>query len=212
MFRSKIQNSQDSANRDFTVAFISTNDLSQEELEEEEDDDDDDDYDFNPNSLSSKLPRKRNVEMRIIETNQVALVKCRLAWTFSWLQASIRLIYPPTKRFNALQQLINGTFQVLEYHLDPSTGPQGRAAINKFFTDVCSSREKSEDVNGGNDRRAGADIMRHERDQLAAFLNRQPPHDCYIGKISRISNRIESWYETWTIWLYLKHLVCNTVF
>ena len=131
MRNGRSKKSQNAESQIITVAFLSTTIMSKEELEEEDDDEEDDnDFDFNPNTLSSKPPSKRFVEMRIIETGYIAKVKCRLPWTWSWLRATIKLKDPPTQRWNSLQQLIAGCFTVLEYQLDTSTGEQ----VTKIFT------------------------------------------------------------------------------
>ena len=61
---------QSGENKEYTILFLDTSELTEEDLEDEDDDDDDNDFDFNPNSLSTKQPRKRNVEIRIVETGE----------------------------------------------------------------------------------------------------------------------------------------------
>ena len=66
-------------------------------------------------------------------------MRCRLPWTWNWLQATIRLKDDQTRRYNAEQQLVNGFFQVLEYHLSPDSGMSGRGLINLLLTDICEN-------------------------------------------------------------------------
>ena len=60
-----IKNSDD-VYKDIDVMFVNSTNLNEEEMAEEDDEEDDDDeFDFNPNSLSTKQPRKRMVTMRM---------------------------------------------------------------------------------------------------------------------------------------------------
>ena len=70
------------------VGFLSSRKLDPTEMDEEEsdDEDDDDDFDFSTAGLKTKLPGKRIVEMKILNNNSKVHVKCRLPWTWSWLQ------------------------------------------------------------------------------------------------------------------------------
>ena len=70
------------------VGFISSRKMDPTEIDEEEseDEDDDDDFDFSTAGLKTKLPGKRIVEMKILNKNVSVHVKCRLPWTWSWLQ------------------------------------------------------------------------------------------------------------------------------
>ena len=100
MIRKKKYNqsqSQNGENKEFTILFLETSELTEEDLENEDDEDDDDDFDFNPNSLSTKQPRKRNVEIRIVETGEQDIIRCRLPWTWKWLRARVKLKVPPYK-------------------------------------------------------------------------------------------------------------------
>ena len=59
------QSSQNGASREFVVAFLDTNELTQEELEKlDEDEDEEDEFDFNPNTLSVKPPKKIKVKLK----------------------------------------------------------------------------------------------------------------------------------------------------
>ena len=166
--------------RELKVAFVNSELLTAEELEDEEDDDEEDDYDFNPNTLSSKPPPKKRVTMRILDTGQELLVKCRLPWTWSWLQATVRVKYPPTKRFSCAQQMIDGLFSVQEYHLEPGSGERGRTAINMLLSDIVKyNKQKKEDSDDGQ----SMPSWQTERNEFGAFLRRQPPPDCHLGKI-----------------------------
>ena len=78
-------------------------------------------------------PNKTLVEMVIISTGQVVHVKARLPWCWSWIQARVELL---RDKNNDLQQLIDGTFRVVEFFLDPSTGDKGRSAISLLLRDV----------------------------------------------------------------------------
>ena len=176
------QSQASEASRDVRVAFRETHELTQEELEQDDDDEEDDDFDFNPNTLSSKPPRKRNVDMLIISSGKTVKVKCRLPWTFKWLQATIRLKFPLTKRYNIENQLISGQFQVLEYHLDPASGNSGRAAINLLLSDICENNLGDGSKQRDEDRGAGGN-MQAERSVFADFLRNQPDNQCSLGKI-----------------------------
>ena len=69
------------------VAFLSSRKLDETELEEDEDEDEEeDDFDFSTAGLKSKLPGKRIVEMRVLNTGGRAHVKCRLPWTWQWMR------------------------------------------------------------------------------------------------------------------------------
>ena len=168
--------------REVKVVFLSSTSLNDEELaEDEEEEDDDDEFDFNPNSLSSKPPKKRMVTMRILPQGQEVRVKCRLAWTWSWLQARIRLKYPPTSRYGAVQQMIEAQFSVVEYTLNPSQGQQGRAAINLLVTDICSNntggeKQNTEDSSG----------QQEEKRRFDQYLSDQPSSELYLGRFPSI--------------------------
>ena len=89
--------------------FRSSRSLNDEELAEDEEEDDNEEeenaFDFDPSSLPSKKPRKRMVTMMILPGGQEVTVKCRLPWTWSWLQARIKLNSPPTTQAGAAQQM-----------------------------------------------------------------------------------------------------------
>ena len=133
----------------------------------------------NASSLSSKQPKKRMVTMKILPQGQEVRVKCRLAWTWSWLQARLKLKYPPTSRYGAPQQMIDNQFSVLEYTLNPSRGQQGRAIINLFLTDICSN-------NTGGEKQNTEDSSGHqeEKKRFDQYLSEQPPSDLYLGRLS----------------------------
>ena len=77
MSRHRSQSQAVEASRDIRVAFCGTFALTEEEeLEQDEDDDEEDDFDFNPNTLSTKPPRKRNVDMKILSTGRIVKVRC----------------------------------------------------------------------------------------------------------------------------------------
>ena len=71
-----------------TVGFVSSRRLDPTEADEDEseDEDDDDDFDFSTGGLKTRRPDKRIVEMKILNNNSCVHVKCRLPWTWSWLQ------------------------------------------------------------------------------------------------------------------------------
>ena len=75
MSRYRSQSQGVEASRDIRVAFYGTFALTEEEMEQDEDDDEEDDFDFNPNTLSTKPPRKRNVDMKILSTGRVVKVR-----------------------------------------------------------------------------------------------------------------------------------------
>jgi len=122
------------------VAFRSSKGLSPEELEEDEEegeDEDDDDFDFSTAGITSKLPGKRIVEMKVLESGRQFHVKCRMPWTWEWMRATIELRYPVNEGGNNPgNQLIQGKFKVIQYHLDPSVGHSGVAAISLFLRDA----------------------------------------------------------------------------
>ena len=169
----------DDEKREVRVAFLSSTSLNDEELaEDEEEEDDEDEFDFNPNSLSSKQPRKRMVTMKILPAGQEVRVKCRLPWTWSWLQARIRLKYPPTSRYGAVQQMIDNQFSVLEYTLNPSKGQQGRSIINLLMTDICSNNTGGEKQN-----KEDSSGQQEEKKRFDQYLSEQPSSDLYLGRL-----------------------------
>ena len=135
------------------VAFLSSRKLEQNEITEDDDEDEEeDDFDFSPNSLKTKPAPKRIVELRLLRElrtgrvlGQDALVKCRLAWSWSWLQATLELRHPVTGRNSVMQQLIDQQFRVMQFHLDPGRGRAGAAAISLLLRDICSARGESGD-------------------------------------------------------------------
>ena len=124
------------------VAFLNSRKLDASEMDDEDEDDeeDDDEFDFSPTSLKTKLPSKRIVEMKVLTTGAKVHVKCRLPWTWSWLQATIELKFPVTPRSSEAQQLIDGKFKVIQYHLDQSVGHNGVYAISLFLKDIKFSK------------------------------------------------------------------------
>ena len=165
-------------NREIEVVFVSSTCLNEEEMaEDEEEEDDDDEFDFNPNSLSTKQPRKRMVTMRLLPSGQEVLVKCRLPWTWSWLQATLRLNYPPSQRFGAVQQMVENMFTVLEYRLSPSRGREGRSVINMFMNDVISNNTGTEKLN----RESEGETMQREKDNFNRYLGQQSDSQVYLG-------------------------------
>merc|ERR550519_1577815 len=79
------------------------------------------------------------VKMHVWETQQTIEVKCRLLWTFQWIQAVIELW---DNRKLAAQQLIEGTFNIIEYRLDPNTGSQAIGNIALFLKDLVREKRK----------------------------------------------------------------------
>ena len=190
MIRKKKYNqsqSQNGESKEFTILFLETSELTEEDLENEDDEDEDDDFDFNPNSLSTKQPRKRNVEIRIVETGEQDTIRCRLPWTWKWLRARVKLKVPPYKG-NQMQLLKDGMFQVLEYQLDPRTGDSGRAAINLLFTSICDSAKKQGE--GDPDSQPG-DVMEYERREFGQFLSLQPPKLCSLTNLENLLDSFE---------------------
>ena len=121
-------------------------------------------------------------------------MRCRLPWTWNWLQATIRLKDDQTRRYNAEQQLVNGFFQVLEYHLSPDTGMTGRGLINLLLTDICENnagddgfKKKQKEEEGG---MGGS--MQEQRNEFGAFLNRLPPHQCSLENLPQILDDFSS--------------------
>ena len=171
--------SKDQDNRDIDIVFVNTVSLNEEEMAEEDDDEDDDDeFDFNPNSLSTKQPRKRLVTMRLLPRGQEVMVRCRLPWTWTWLQARLRIRYPPTQRFGPVQQIIENQFSVLEYRLNNSTGQDGRSVINKFLTDICSNNTGTEKLNR---EEASSDSLQREKAEFDKYLSEQSLSDLTLG-------------------------------
>ena len=69
------------------VSFVDSREIMDDEMDEDEDvDGDDDDFDFSADGLKTQLPRKMIVKMMIWENKQTIEVKCRLLWTFQWIQ------------------------------------------------------------------------------------------------------------------------------
>ena len=174
-------NNPDGQNREVKVVFLSSSSLNDEELAEDEEEEEEDEFDFNPNSLSSKQPKKRMVTMKILPQGQEVRVKCRLPWTWSWLQARIRLKYPPTSRYGAVQQMLDNQFSVLEYELNPSKGQQGRSLINLFITDISSNNTGEEKVN-----KEEPSGLQEEKRKFDQYLSEQPPRDLHLGRLSTL--------------------------
>jgi hypothetical protein len=72
------------------VGFLSSRKLNDDERDEDEseDENDDDDFDFSTAGLKTKLPGKKIVKMLVVNHNVKVEVKCRLPWTWSWLQVT----------------------------------------------------------------------------------------------------------------------------
>ena len=70
-----------------TVTFVDSREINEDEMEEDEDiDQDDEDFDFSADGLKTQLPRKQIVKIMILDTKQIVEVKCRLLWTWKWMQ------------------------------------------------------------------------------------------------------------------------------
>merc|ERR1719347_2498607 len=112
-------------------------------------------------------------------------MKCRLPWTWSWLQATLELKYPTNKhKYSEVQQLIDGHFKVIQYHLDPSQGANGTSAICLFLTDVCSSC-------GGDGGRGGGEEVVEYKTQLGVWLSHLPSSKVSLDKIEELLTQYE---------------------
>ena len=167
-----------SVNREVKVVFLNSTSLNEEEMAEDEEEEDEEEFDFNPNSLSSKPPKKRMVTMKILPQGREVRVKCRLAWTWSWLQARIQLKYPPTSRYGAVQQMLDNQFSVLEYELNPSQGQQGRSIINLFVNDICSNNTGEEKLN-----KEDTTGQQEEKKRFDQYLSEQASSDLHLGRL-----------------------------
>ena len=162
-------------NQKIDIVFLSSRNLSDDEwVEKDDEEEEDEEFDFNPNTLSSKQPKRRMVTMKILPQAQEVQVKCRLARTWSWLQARIKLKNPPTSRYGAEQQIRNNQFSVLEYELNPSKGQQGRLVINRFITDICSNKKLIKEDSSG---------LQEKKERFNKYLSEQPPSDLYLGRL-----------------------------
>ena len=172
------------------VAFLSSRKLDANEIadEDDEDDEDDDEFDFSPTALKTKLPGKRIVEMKILKTGAKVHVKCRLPWTWSWLQATLELRFPVTPRSSEVQQLIDGKFKVVQCHLDPSIGHNGVYAISLFLKDVRAN-DLGDGDSGSND--GGANYYTEYKTQFCNWLERQTPHTVRLVLLEKLLTKYE---------------------
>lgn len=178
------QSSQNGAPREFVVAFLDTNELTQEELEKlDEDEDEEDEFDFNPNTLSVKPPKKIKVKLKILKTDDEVDIICRLPWTWKWLQATIKLNFAPYHN-NHLKLIKDGQFQVQQYHLDPTPG---LGAINLFFTSICDIIDDEKNVRGDE---KGNHLI-HQRRSFSTFLQNQPKGDCNLENLVNLLDKFE---------------------
>ena len=181
----KSQSSQNEASREYIVAFRDTFELTQEELESlDDDEDEEDEFDFNPNTLSVKPPRKRRVTFKILNTGDLIDVICRLPWTWKWLQATIKLNFAPFNN-NHLKLIKDGLFQVQQYHLDPTTGT---GAINLFFTSICDIIDVETNAKGDQKGKHMID----QRSSFSQFLQNQPRGACYLENLYNLLDKFET--------------------
>eukprot|EP00092_Neocalanus_flemingeri_P026030 GFUD01028215.1.p1 GENE.GFUD01028215.1~~GFUD01028215.1.p1 ORF type:complete len:1265 (+),score=407.13 GFUD01028215.1:55-3849(+) len=173
------------------VAFLSSRKLDATEMadDDDEDEEDDDDFDFSPTSLKTKLPSKRIVEMKILNTGAKVHVKCRLPWTWSWLQATLELRFPVTPRSSEAQQLIDGKFKAVQCHLDPSMGHNGVYAISLFLKDV-KGNDLGDGDTGSNDG-GGATYFTEYKTQFCNWLERQPPQTVRLALLEELLTKYE---------------------
>jgi len=122
------------------VTFVDSREIKEDEMDEDEDiEQDDEDFDFSADGLKTQVPQKQIVKMMISDTKQIVEVKCRLLWTWKWTQAVIELWDP---KIQGAQQLINGTFNVIEYRLNPVSGPHAVSSISFFLSDLVKSKKR----------------------------------------------------------------------
>ena len=159
----------------FNVAFLQTNDLTRDELEELEDEGNEE-FDCNPNTLSVKPPKRVKVKLRIIETWEKVEVICRLPVTYTWLRATIKLNYVPDND-DYLKLIKYGLFQVKQYYLDPTRGP------NQLFTYI-----KNIIVMDNEDE----DYLLDQRTDFLMFLEDQPIEECYLENLVNLINKFET--------------------
>jgi len=174
------------------VAFLSSRKLDAAEVadEDDEDEEEDDEFDFSPSALKTKLPGKRIVEMKILNTGAKVHVKCRLPWTWSWLQATLELRFPVTPRSSEAQQLIDGKFKVIQCHLDPSIGHNGVYAISLFLKDVRRNDLGDGDT-GSNDGGGDATYYDEYKQQFCNWLERQPSHTVRLSLLEELLTKYE---------------------
>ena len=155
------------------VAFLNSRKLDASEMddEDEDDEDDDDDFDFSPTSLKTKLPSKRIVEMKVLTTGSKVHVKCRLPWTWSWLQATVELKFPVTPRSSEAQQLIDGKFKVIQYHLDQSVGHNGVYAISLFLKDIKTTTDDLDQTQYDESKKEFCNWLERQQPQLVILKN-----------------------------------------
>merc|ERR1740128_211616 len=94
------------------------------------------------------------------------LVKCRLPWTWAWLQATLELRFPFKKDRCIHQQLIERKFNIIQYHLNASQGEFGASACIQFLSSLYS-KDRPEKV---------ADLAR-EKEKFGDFLKNEMRRD-----------------------------------
>jgi len=140
-----------------TVTFVDSREINEDEMEEDEDiDQDDEDFDFSADGLKTQLPRKQIVKIMILDTKQIVEVKCRLLWTWKWMQAVIELW---DSKVLGAQQLINGTFSVMEYRLNPISGAQAVSSISLFLADLVRTKRRTSAADDNSDQESDGEMQ-----------------------------------------------------